>query len=105
MHELPAAEIDADGRVPPPPFVEEHQVSAPQARHPNAGRGASLLLRVTRQGHACLPEAVLDEPAAIEAFGGCRTTEAVGLADHLERLIRRGGATRIHAPNRRARAR
>src|SRR5205809_7159088 len=105
MHELPAAEIDADVRVPPPPFVEEHQVSPPQARHPNAGRGASLLLRVARQCHAGLPEAVLYEPAAIETLSGRRATEAIGLADHPQRLIRRAGATLIHARHRRARAR
>jgi len=52
-----------------------------------------------------LPEAVLDQPAAIETFSGRRATEAIGLADHLQRLIRRGGATRIHARHRRARAR
>src|SRR5437016_11639602 len=80
MHELPAAEIDADVRVPPPPFVEEHQVSPPQARHPDAGRGASLLLGVARQGHAGLPEAVLDEPAAIETLSGRRATEAIGVS-------------------------
>src|SRR5205809_2274877 len=75
MHDLPAAEIDADVRVPPPPFVEEHQVPPPQARHPDAGRGASLLLRVARQCHAGLPEAVLYEPAAIETLSGRRATD------------------------------
>src|SRR5687768_9321281 len=63
-------------------LVEEEQVAAPQIRHADKAGNRSLLLCTARKRNACLAEAVLHEPAAIES-GRARAAVAVGLTEHL----------------------
>src|SRR5438105_117581 len=84
MHELAAADVDADVRVLLAFLVEEQEIAGLQVRGADFARRPALLFGAARHADARLAEAELDQSAAVET-GGIAAAVLIRLAHHARR--------------------
>ena len=91
MYEALVAEVDADMRGLSPLQAEEEEI--PGLELLDRDRSSKVIescdgMRQPRSAGS--PEAIDDEPAAVETRGGCRAAVAIGFAHHRSCMARSG---------------